>query len=253
MNNGLYAAYLGMRARQRALDTTANNIANASTAGFKADGLVYRTIEAEQRKTNAADDALTPDADAPKPTPPGVLTSGTTDFSIGSFQQTNRALDVALEGDGFLVVQTPRGERYTRAGNMTLDASGQLTTHSGDVVVGTRGAITVPPGEVTIAADGTVSVGNRTIDRLRLVRFDDPRAALVKEGGSLFASTTEAKPLEAASTRVHQGALETSNVNIITEMATMMQTNREFESLQKSVSTMMNDLARKVSNEIGRI
>ena len=285
MNSGLYAAFLGMRARQRALDVTANNIANASTTGFKADRLLYKSIEAAEIDRTGAQNLAT--GAGPVQTPPqqtpiagqpagtanaepnnpiaaalpasqqnralGVLTSGSTDFSTGPIRQTNRSLDVAINGEGFLVVQTQQGERYTRAGAMTLDASGQLVTPRGDIIVGERGPVTLPPGEVSIGEDGSVSVKGQTIDRLRLVRFDNPRSALAKEGDALFAATGGARPLEATNARIEQGALETSNVNVVSEMAAMMQNSREFESLQRSITMMMNDLGRKVAGEIGRI
>ena len=280
MNAALYSAFLGMRARQRALDATANNIANASTAGFKAERVLYRSIEAAEadaqraqaNTTDANQTTTTPQTTAANDNPQapgqqsgammaasaearstGVATSGAIDFSAGVIRETDRQLDVALEGDGFLAVQTPRGERYLRAGNLTLDASGQLSTQHGDLVIGQAGPITLPPGEVAIGEDGTISVKGQQIDRLKLVRFDNQQAALLKEGESLFMATGQQKPLEANNTRVHQGALEMSNVNTVSEMVAMMQNGREFESLQKSVTMIMSDIGRKVSSEIGRI
>src|SRR5438128_2221232 len=125
MNYGLYTIFLGMRSRQNTLDAQANNIANASTTGFKAERLLYSSYEAENRG----------DGDKQKLVA-GVLTSSGTDFSAGSFQQTGRNLDVAIDGDAFLQIQTPRGVRYTRAGNLSLNADGQLVTKNGDLVVG---------------------------------------------------------------------------------------------------------------------
>lgn len=300
MNIGLYSAYLGMRARQHTLDVIANNIANASTAGFKADHLFYRSVEAAEleaarraaaAQANADGATSTPNAATPgqaniqpgtqpgtqpgnqangqvsasTPADPltngaesnlpervfGVLASGMMDFSPGSIRETGRSLDVALDGNGFLAVQTPRGERYTRAGSLTLDANGQLVTESGNLVIGQGGPITLPPGEATIGEDGSVSVRGQVAGRLKIVRFNDPRAALVKEGETLFASTGKERPTEATQTRIVQGALEMSNVNAIGEMAAMMQNSREFDSLERSITLMMS--ARKTAAEIGRI
>ncbi|HVG39486.1 MAG TPA: flagellar basal-body rod protein FlgF [Pyrinomonadaceae bacterium] len=273
MNSDAYIVYQGMRARQRALDVIANNIANASTSGFKADRLLYRSFEAaeQEAQANAAPDpagAASPNTTAAaatesKPTDEvdaarlkremNIVTSGATDFSQGSIRQTGRSLDVALNGDGFFAVQTPRGERYTRAGSFALDAAGQLVTQNGDLVLGSGGPITVPPGEISFGADGTISAGGKNFDRLKIVRFNDARAALVKEGSALFAAADGVRPREDNRTGVEGGALEMSNVNTLTEMAAMMQNGREFESLQKSISLMMNDLGRKVATEIGRI
>lgn len=243
MNNGLYTAFLGMRSRQRTLDAQANNLANASTIGFKSERLLYRSIEAAQKGESDKQNLVA-----------GVSTQSATDFTVGSFKETGRSLDVAIDGDAFLQIQTERGTRYTRAGNLTVDASGQLVTHSGDLVVGARGAITVPKNEaVSIGADGSLSVGNQVFDRLKLVRFDDPANALSKEGNALFFAKENQKPLENVNSRVVQGALETSNVNSLSETVAMINNNREFENLQKSVTLLMNDLGRKIAGEIGKI
>jgi flagellar basal-body rod protein FlgF len=266
MNYGLYTAYLGMRARMRTLEVIANNVANASTTGFKADCLHYRSIEAAEleaaRLTGQVDatapqaDATQPDGQAPAETllpsrALGVVTGEMLDFSAGALRQTGRSLDVALGGDGFLVVQTPRGERYTRDGSLTLDANGQLVTAQGDLVVGEAGPITIRPGEVSISEDGRITVAGQEMGRLKLVRFQDPQAALLKEGSSLFVATESERPQAATQTKVHQGMLESSNVNPIGELAVMMQINREFESLQRSVTLLMS--MRKIASEIGRI
>ncbi len=160
---------------------------------------------------------------------------------------------MALSGDAFLVVQTPRGERYTRAGAFTLDSAGQLVTQNGDLVVADGGPLTLPPGEPSIGEDGAVSVNNQTVGRLKLVRFNDPRTALLKEGSSLFVASGSERPQEATGATVIRGALEMSNVNAVSEMVAMMQNSREFDSLQRSITLLMNDLGRKVSSEIGRI
>lgn len=292
MNYGLYSAFLGMRARQRTLETIANNIANASTAGFKADRLFHHSIEKaetvifdaqlrgvditpEQAAQTAASqsDGIITFGNAPlspntsdsfygDQNPPdrvarvfGILSGGATDFSAGVLRETGRALDVALDGEGFFVVQTPRGERYTRAGNLTVDAAGQIVTQRGEIVVSDKGPITVArgKGELTIGADGSVSVGTQQLGKLKVVRFDNIRNALQKEGDSLFVATGKEKPQDANTTRVVQGVLELSNVNAVSEMATMLHNSREFDSLQRSITLMMNDIGRKVATEVGRI
>lgn len=243
MDYGLYTAFLGMRSRQRTLDVQANNIANASTTGFKAERLIYSAIEAAKKGSGDRQKIVA-----------GVQTSSATDFSAGALRETGRSLDVAIDGDAFLQIETARGTRYTRAGNLTLDASGQLVTHNGDLVVGDGGAITVPPGgEISIGEDGTLSVGKNSFGKLKLVRFDNPTAALTKEGDSLFALTGSEQPQDNVNSRVQQGALESSNINTVSEMVAMINNNREFESLQKSMSLLMNDLGRKIAGEIGKI
>lgn len=244
MNNGLYAAFLGMRARMRTLEAQANNIANAATTGFKAERLIYSAIEAAKKDPG----------DKPNANAVGVETTSGTDFTAGSIRETGRSLDIAIDGDAFLQIQTAKGVRYTRAGNLSLNSDGQLVTHNGDLVIGDGGAITVPPGgELSIGQDGTLSVGRQSFDKLKLVRFNNPATALVKEGESLFIATGAEKPEDDYNSKIVQGALESSNVNPISEMVAMINNNREFESLQKSVSLLMNDLGRKISSEIGKL
>jgi flagellar basal-body rod protein FlgF len=282
MNSGLYTAYLGMRARQQRLDLIANNISNASTGGFKADRLLYRSIaaaEAESTEANRTGGIADPNSQPASPNAAtalpattaapeavavgvsnaksgrgvGVVTTQAIDFSPGSIQDTSRSLDVSLDGDGFLVVQTARGERYTRQGSLTLDNAGQLMTQGGDLIVGDGGPITVPPGEVSIGEDGTVTANGKSAGRLKVVQFADPNVALIKEGSSLFVASGRQVATEATSTRVVQGSLELSNVNSLSEMVAMMQNTREFDSLQKAVGTIMNDIGKTVATELGRI
>ncbi len=243
MNYGLYSSFLGMKARQRTLETQANNIANAMTTGYKAARLQYSTIEADRKGESSLQNLVA-----------GAMTSGATDFSAGSINQTGRNLDVALEGNGFIQIETPRGERFTRAGNLTLDANGQLVTKNGDLVVGSKGAITVPRGgELSIGTDGSLSVNGKNFEKLKIVQFENPSTALEKEGESLFKGTGTEEAQLATNSRVIQGSLEGSNINSITEMVSMMNNTREFESIQKSVSLIMNDLGRKIAGEIGKI
>lgn len=264
MNQGLYTAYLGMRARQQALDTIADNIANASTTGFKAGALAYRSIEERETFSGGAAEASAPQPGTAEPsgagtTSPGrprtlgVVAGSSVDHGAGALRQTGAPLDLALSGEGYFVVQTARGERYTRAGSFTLNADGQLVTQTGDLVVGEGGPLTLPPGEVSVGEDGSVSVAGREAGRLRVARFEHPAAALLKEGANLFAPTGAEPPTEANGARVIQGTLESSNVNPVAELSAMIEASREFDSLQRSITLQMNDLGRKVANEIGRL
>lgn len=234
-----------MRARQHTLDTQANNIANASTTGFKAERLLYTSAEAAKKGAESGGNKQSLVG--------GVMASGSVDFSTGAIQQTGRALDVAIDGDAFLQVQTPQGARFTRAGNLTLNQDGQLVTNNGYLVVGERGPITVAKnGDISIGEDGTISAGGANIDKLKLVRFNNPAAALQKAGENLFMTTGAENPLTNVNSRVMQGALESSNVNSVSEMVAMINNNREFESLQKTVTLLMNDIGRKISSEIAK-
>lgn len=243
MNYGLYSIFLGMRSRQNTLEAQANNIANASTSGFKAERLAYTSVEAAAKGTGDKQRLVS-----------GVTTSSGVDFTEGSRQQTGRDLDIAIDGDAFLQIQTARGVRYTRAGNLTLNASGQLVTKNGDLVAGSNGPITVPrDGKIAIEPNGDLSSAGQAFDKLKLVRFNNPASALIKEGDSLFMANGTQPALENVNSTVIQGSLEGSNINTISEMVAMINNNREFESLQKSLTLLMNDLGRKISGEIGKI
>lgn len=243
MNYGLYSIFLGMRSRQNTLETQANNIANSSTAGFKAERMIYSTFEAEQKGKSDQQNLVA-----------GVRASNGTDHTAGSIQETGRSMDVAIQGDAFLQIQTPRGVRYTRAGNLTVNNGGQLVTKTGDLVVGDKGPITVPQdGELSIGQRGSLASKGQEFDTIKLVRFNNPAAALLKDGDSMFMTTGTEIPQQDVGSKVIQGSLEGSNINSVTEMVAMINNNREFESLQKSLTLLINDIGRKISGEIGKI
>jgi flagellar basal-body rod protein FlgF len=230
-----------MRARQNTIEAQANNIANASTAGFKAERLVYSTFESDKKAVGDRQNLVA-----------GVSTSSGVDFREGSLQQTGRSLDVAIDGDAFLQVQTPRGVRFTRAGNLTVSDAGQLITKNGDMVVGDRGPITVPQdGELSIGENGSMASRGQVVDSLKLVRFNNPTTALIKEGDNLFIASGSEPPQQNVKAKIIQGSLEGSNINSITEMVQMINNSREFDSLGKSLS-VLKDIGR-ISGDIGKL
>jgi flagellar basal-body rod protein FlgF len=250
MNNGLYQAYFGVRARQIALEVMAHNLANAVNNGYKADQSFFRALRAEiDRGVASAKELVSRQS---------IEVSTGIDFSPGIIRQTGRELDLALEGEGFLAVQTPAGRRYTRNGSLTLNAAGQLVTQEGYLVLGlingtTPGPITLPPGQIEINEQGVISVDGVEQARLRLVTFST-LATLLKEGGNLFAQTDpQIQEQPANRLRLHQGALESSNVNSIGEMITMIRMAREFETLQRSITILTSDLGRIISQEVGKL
>lgn len=269
MERGLYTTYLGMRARQQMLDTLSNNIANASTPGFKAELTRFQSVETLLSRDEIAARLILTDGGQSPPNIEGgagglrgfsasVAATNVTNYSAGELRRTERSLDAALQGDGFFAISTPRGERYARAGNFTLSPTGQLINQNGDLVIGrdaagVEGPLTLPPGEYAIAEDGGVSVNGQPVGQLKLVRFANPGEALAKEGNATFAPTGRERPQPADGVRVVQGALEMPNADPLLEMAALLKNMSEFESLQKSVSLMMNDIGRKISNDIGRI
>jgi flagellar basal-body rod protein FlgF len=225
MENTLLVGLSRQVALSRELDIIANNLANLGTTGFKREGVLFEQFLADRARRE----------DFPHPIDQQisfVLDRETrTDLSQGAFQQTGSSLDFAIDGEGFFVVETPQGERFTRAGSFALNATGELVTPAGFRVLGTGGPVVLDPNdtEFAIAADGTISTRDGVRGRLRLVRFENP-SQLTKEGNNIFASEAPPQPVDAR-TRVVQGSLEKSNVNAVLEMSRMIEVTRAYTTL----------------------
>lgn len=244
MNSGMYTALSGNLASQQRLDVLANNLANVNTAGFKRDRMVFESLLANVKNPSQATATLT---DAP------VMSEAkfTTDFSAGPVKQTGNTLDLALDGDGFFVVNTPQGRAYTRQGNFHLDGSSRLVTADGYEVLGNGGPITVKGGKVEIDSKGGVIVEGNRVASLEIVDFPKPYQ-LQKAGDALFLPTGQGGEQPATSTGLKQGFLEDSNVNPILEMAQLIETTRYYESCVKAIRSY-DDMAAKAANELGRL
>ncbi|HUU47026.1 MAG TPA: flagellar basal-body rod protein FlgF [Acidobacteriota bacterium] len=242
MLKGIAAAASAMLPRIRAQEVIANNLANASTAGFKRD----RVFDVDLSGAQAVLAQTQPQWQTSQ-------TSGiSTDFSAGPLERTDNPLNVAVDGDGFFVVSTPDGERYTRNGILQIASDGTLVTVDGHPLQGWAGAVQVTGGTLTIADDGMVSVDGLDVGQLRLVRFRDP-SALVHAASSLFAAADPMMPPEDDyESLVRQGYLEQSNVNTIEELVDMIATMRIYETDQKSIQIQDDTLGRAVS-DLGRV
>jgi flagellar basal body rod protein FlgG len=228
-----------MRARLSELDRLSADIANAVTAGYKAERAT--TAQSDRPDFGAA---LTAAID---------VTEGPTrvDMRSGSIVPTGRDLDLAVDGPGFFVVDTNGGERYTRDGRFVRRADGVLATASGQAVLGDGGNITLGKGLVQIDADGTVRSGGAVTGRLRVVEFDDPKG-LTRESTSLLRADNNASPGPAEISEVRSGALEQSNVSVVDRIAELTGVSRSFESLQRALSTLSNEVDGKAIAELGR-
>ncbi len=231
MSNAIWAAVLGSRIETQRLDVVANNLANADSPGFKADASIFQShLDYISRR----------DFDLSRKSLKNInrYFDTATDQTPGPIISTGRSGDMAIEGSGYFVVQSQRGEAYTRAGNFRLDVEGNLVTASGAQVLGQGGPITLPPGaDFEVRNDGTIVVGAEEIDRVRVEDVQDPRQ-LRKMGGSLFVKSATAAVNAEPEFQIVDKALEGSNVNVMREMASMVTAGRQYEAFQAAIRTI---------------
>jgi flagellar basal-body rod protein FlgF len=228
-------------ALQRQMDVVANNIANINTTGFKGEQILFEEYLMPVAK----------DRDFAWPDQPLSYTQDWAtmhDLSGGAMVQTGNPLDVALQGEGFLTVMTPDGERWTKAGSLQINSDGTLVNLDGYPVLADGGEIQFDPEEtgITIASDGTIATAAGTKGRLQIVEFANPQE-LTREGDNLFAGGT---PLPATQTRVEQGFIERSNVSGVSEMTEMIRVSRSYQSLA-SLMQRQDEIRRSAIQRLG--
>jgi flagellar basal-body rod protein FlgF len=238
MIRALKSASEALRARALQQDLVANNLANLSTAGFKRELARFMRVRGKDGEER-------------------LVVESRTDFTQGVLRTTGNPLDLAVRGDGFLVVETPEGEAYTRAGRLTLSPEGRLVTARGFTVLGTSGPIQIDPteeGSLEIATDGTVSVAGISRGTLRVVRFRNPEA-LEKVGSGLFRDPQGRAGREEVGTSEVQlipGQLEGSNVQPLREMVAMIRALRAFEIVEKSAQAA-DEMLDVLINRVARV
>jgi len=232
----------GLRARMESLDLLANNVANASTGGYKADREFYSLY--------AAPEAGDSDPAATMP----VIERPWIDLSQGVVHATGNSLDVALSGTGFLSVQGPSGPLYTRNGNLRLAPDGKLISADGYQVRGVRGASLVLQSSrpVDISKDGTVQQDGNVIGQLEIVDFAST-AGLSKQGNNYLRIVDPAvRPGTPSRTTVEQGKLESSNTGSAEAAVRLVSVMRQFEMLQKAV-TLGAEMNRRAVEEVAKV
>jgi flagellar basal-body rod protein FlgF len=245
MNSGYYAACTGLMARTEALETIANNLANVSTAGFRASHNVFSSLLATTG--NSPLSVLNQDANDY-----GVLSGTQLDTSQGALVKTNNDLDLALEGPGYFVVQTAAGPVYTRGGNFRVSPVGQLITAAGDPVLGDNNRpITIIGAPVSISADGTISSNGAISGRLKLVEFA-PTVGIKTAGGTYYDAPAGAA-VPAQESQVRQGTLESSNVNPITSVVELITAQREVETMRHVLTMINGELDKTAAQELPRL
>jgi len=254
MENALLVGLSRQMALSRELDVIANNIANVDTTGYKADKETFREFlmpgAANQQFPTGNDRRMSFVQDR----------ATWIDFSPGAIQHTGDPLNVALEGKGYLVVQTPRGQRYTRNGALSLNATGQLVTSEGYQVQGDGGPIQFQPNDhdIVISPNGIITVKEGASPteaqrgRLQIAGFDQP-TLLQKDGSSTFMppNGVNAGPAPQG-TRVIQGAIEKSNVNAIAEMARMIKVTRSYSDVA-AILQQEGDLRRSALQQLSQL
>ena len=221
MSQGVYAALSGAMAQEALLESTAQNLANASTGGFRGVRPVFH--EVLRQAQNGAPVRMT------------AMSGATLDMSPGEVHETGNPLDMALAPNDFLAVGTARGERYTRGGSLKLAGDGTLHAASGDPVLGEDDKpLKVPTGGVlTIETDGTVRSAGATVGRLRVVTFAQPQS-MTLDGNNLLAQGGAGAPAVSAKP-LRVGALEGSNASPIRGMTELMRATRLFEAYQRTI------------------
>lgn len=241
MPGGYYVALSGMRTQIGQLDRLSEDLANSGTAGFKAERTAYETSNRPR-----FEDAMETAIDV-------TIGERKLDTRPGNVTPTGRNLDVAVQADGFLVIKTAHGERYTRNGHLMRTLDGSLVTKEGNQVMGEDGPIKLEgKGDITIDDDGTVRVGKEASGKLSVVRFENP-GALLREGGALLRAPKDATPIaiEEGPT-VKPQALEDSNVSVVERLGELTNVSRAFQSLQRALSVLMNDVDGRSIDSLGR-
>ena len=260
MRQSMQSAMFGAMNSEHRLDMIANNLANANTTGYKKDRVAFHDVfqrfahdYLNDSRTFLRDKSLWPEAHVmAKPR----LSDERIDFSQGSLEETGDPLDFALHGDGFFRVQTPEGMFYTRAGNFELTADGRVITPQGfELLTAGGGPLTIPPGSGTPQVDssGQVSVNGGVIAQIGVTGISD-LTAMEKVGNNLYRirEGADAQEVAAPDTQVEQGFTEKANVEIVTEMVSMIEVQRAFEMYQKMMQST-DGMESQIITKVGRV
>lgn len=242
MESGYYAALTGLLAQSQTLDSVAGNLANAGTAGFRAERDYFRDAVvgtgAEESQVNAAVNNY------------GVLGGTMLDLAQGPMQETGNPLDVAIQGQGFFAIRTGNGVRYTRDGELMRAASGELVTADGMPVLNPKNKpILLPAGKPVIGADGTVSVDGAEVGQIGVFEFAGANE-LAAEGTGRYMPVGKAKPTAAKNFTLRQGALEDSNQDVIHGTMDLIFAERQGQMMQKALSIFYNDFNKSATEEL---
>jgi len=244
MDSGYYAACTALISRTQELDTIANNLANVSTNGYRAEQDVFSEVLATAGNTSgsALDQAMNSY---------GIVSGTTLDQNQGALQKTGNDLDVAIEGGGYFEVQTADGPMYTRNGAFQISSHNQLITAQGDAVMGDGGAITLPSGPISISPDGTISSNGALVGKLKVVDF--PAGTQIDSVGNAYYSAPAGTATAATDSSIRQGMLESSNVNAITGMVQLVTAQRSAEMMQRALSMFNSEIDKTATQDLPKV
>jgi len=266
VDSGLYAACAGLRAQSDALEVVAHNLANLNTTGFRGQQATFQSLLAASpnglaaQSSSAADNGLSSVLNRAMNNF-GVLEGTHMDMDTGSVLTTGNPLDLAIEGGGFFAIRTAGVIRYTRNGSFRVSGGGQLVTRDGGLVLSDPTlpekdkykdkGINVPPGVVAIASDGTLSVNGAVAGTIGLVEFA-PGTPLTAEGESLIAAPEgSARPV--LQPALKQGALESSNVNSVGSVISLLAMQRQAEMMQRALSLFDTEFDRVATTDLPKV
>ncbi len=252
MDSGLYAAYTGLLARTQALDTAANNLANAGTSGFRAEKNFFRGVMVDNMIGAVGGDSQV----GSTVNSFGVLGGSALDFSQGQITQTGNQLDLALQGDGFFAVQTPAGVRYTRQGNFSRSSTGVLQDSANNPVLDLNSKpIVIPTGDIQVSTNGTVSVatpaGSTIVGQVGLYSFANNNV-LTADGANLFKAPKNVVPTASTAT-VRQGAVEGANEDAVQGTMQLVLAQRQFEMMQKAMSVFNTSFDQVATEQLPKV
>lgn len=262
MDYGMENVASGLASLNEQYQAVANNLANANSAGYKRElALFHQALNAQLYGQETSSYGQAPYAPVASESPampgsggqigmPGVGSTIKIDFSQGGVTETGRKLDVALNGKGFLVVETAGGPLYTRNGQLQISPTGQLINNHLQNIAGEGGVLTMPNNvsseNIQISSDGTIRSGSQQLGRLRIVEFEDV-SKLVPVGNGLFAAPDDATTSANSKTTVMQGFCEDSNVKIAEELVNLIMITRLYEANAKSINQMDERLKNLLS------
>ncbi len=244
MDSGFYAACSALLARNQALDSMANNLANVSTPGYRGQHNIFRSLLA-----SSSGFPLSPLNQAVNNY--SVLGDTQLDLSQGNLEHTGSDFDFAIQGSGFFAVKTASGDAYTRNGNFHVSPQNFLVTAAGDKVMGENGPIQIVGAPVSVSPDGTISVNGVLAGKLKMVDF--PADAQLEALGQTYytAPANTAKPATQAS--IQQGSLESSNVNAVGSAVQLVTVQRYAELMQRALYLFHSDMNQIASQDLPRI